>query len=65
MKLKMKLYEKLVGTEWEPILVTKLKKGDKFKVTEGGKIIGEYTATTNPYKVDDEEGKHWTIDGVE
>lgn len=65
MKLKMKLYEKLVGTEWEPILVSKLKKGDKFKITEGGKKIGEYTATSDPYKVKDKEGEHWTIDGVE
>lgn len=65
MKLKMKLYEKLVGTEWEPILVKQLKKGDKFRVSEAGKIIGEYTASTDPYMADDKEGKHWTIDGVE
>lgn len=60
----MKLYEKLVGTEWEPIRVTQLKKGDKFRVSEASKMIGEYVASTDPYKVKDKEGEHWTIDGV-
>lgn len=64
MKLKMRVFEKLVGTEWEPILIYKLKKGDTFRISEGSKIVGEYLASSDPYKKKDDEGDNiWTIDG--
>jgi len=68
--MKMKVYEKLVGSGYEPILVRKLKKGDVFKICEGRKYIeGEdgctvFVATSDPYLKDreDGDGQIWTID---
>jgi len=62
--MRMRVFEKLVGTEWEPILIYKLEKGDRFKISEGRKVVGEYLATSDPYKKKDDEGDNiWTIDG--
>jgi len=62
--MKMRVFEKLVGTEYEPILIYKLKKGDRFRISEGSKIVGEYIASSDPYKKKDDEGDSiWTING--
>lgn len=67
--MKMLVYEKLVGDEWDTILVRKLKKGDTFRISEGGKFMegegGEtrLVAVSEPYKADLGDGMVWTIDG--
>ena len=39
MKIKMKVFEKNVDGEFEPTLVRKLKKGDRFRIWESRKLI--------------------------
>ena len=60
----MKVFEKNVDGEFEPTLVMKLKKGDRFRIWESRKLIEDengftlFEAVSNPY-ISDEV---WKID---